>query len=639
MNRPNTHIIQRSRLQLRLPSQEDAYSIQNRILDLFNTKVLPKLEAEFDRHAGPGLVLQFDQLHLPLGRIRLNELDAQFEYKVVAQLELALRQALSEQARPEGGLALSFRTEAVVIRHIVQFVERGSVDWSGDPESFSLERAFQQVLEAQEGGALLRSLVPLMGESSARLRVAQQVSPEVFTQILAVKGSQWALAYTQLLKVVDAYPALEAIVGKEKRQWRVWVSTYLLSMLAWTGGETGVATATPMGSSKVLQAKVKAALEGNFLDIRMLRWAWVAYVISIPGVGAAARTSQGDLVAWMNLAKNVETLSAPFNHDLIQLTKELVQSHSAIPVNVQRSGVEMFREMILVGKVSRGAAKNYVAAVKADSPQLLNRLEVFRRGIFPLGDGQSVEGKDAEGTEKNSQIQLKDGSKEKALADRFDEKDGQDSFETAQDEGSEVSGKPLKEGASQVSSPPSSQASPVSKAKHKKYYSPAVEEYYISNAGLVLLNPFLGHCFAQLGWIEGEDFIDEDRREDAVLFLAYVGTGWLAHEESSLSLAKLLCGMTLETPVRLEVDLPENVLSESNGLVEAAIHYWPKLGQVSVEAFRETFLTRSGVLKASASGWQLKVERITLDILMEFMPWGIGVLRMPWMKTMLTVDW
>jgi hypothetical protein len=89
----------------------------------------------------------------------------------------------------------------------------------------------------------------------------------------------------------------------------------------------------------------------------------------------------------------------------------------------------------------------------------------------------------------------------------------------------------------------------------------------------------------------------------------------------------------------MEVALPENVLAEAETLVQSAVHYWDKLGKVSTESFRQTFLQREGVLRPTASGWQLKVNRTGVDILFEFMPWGYGIVRLPWMRTLLSVDW
>lgn len=168
---------------------------------------------------------------------------------------------------------------------------------------------------------------------------------------------------------------------------------------------------------------------------------------------------------------------------------------------------------------------------------------------------------------------------------------------------------------------------------------PEEEEIYVTNAGLVLLNPFFQPCFEELGWMEGGEFLDEESRENAVLLTAYMACGLLEISEEKLPLAKLLCGMELDVPVRMSVDLPARALEEADALLLAANGYWEKAGKLSPDQFREAFLIREGRLTPQSAGWEIKVDRHTIDILLEFIPWSYGTIKLPWMPGMLTVDW
>jgi hypothetical protein len=162
---------------------------------------------------------------------------------------------------------------------------------------------------------------------------------------------------------------------------------------------------------------------------------------------------------------------------------------------------------------------------------------------------------------------------------------------------------------------------------------------YVDNAGLVLLNPFFQPCFEALGWMEKGQFTDEGAQENAVLFLAYLGTGEMEVPESRLPLAKVLCGMELDRPVRAQVDLDPYVLEEADTLLLAANEHWKKAGKLTPAQFRESFLKREGRLQFNGSNWNLKVDRQTIDILLEFLPWGFGTIKLPWMEGLLLVDW
>ncbi len=163
--------------------------------------------------------------------------------------------------------------------------------------------------------------------------------------------------------------------------------------------------------------------------------------------------------------------------------------------------------------------------------------------------------------------------------------------------------------------------------------------HYVNNAGLILLNPFFQPCLQDLGWLENGEFVDEEAQENAVLLMAWIASGEQEISEACLPLAKVLCGMDVGRPVRIEVDLPQRALDEAIAMMEAAAGYWEKAGKLAPDQLRGAFLMRDGRLQDITSGWNLKVDRQTIDILLEFLPWGYGTIMLPWMRKLLTVDW
>jgi hypothetical protein len=165
------------------------------------------------------------------------------------------------------------------------------------------------------------------------------------------------------------------------------------------------------------------------------------------------------------------------------------------------------------------------------------------------------------------------------------------------------------------------------------------EGIYISNAGLVLLNPFFQHCFEGLGWMEKGEWCDEASQENAVMLLAFMASGEEEVAETMLPLPKLLCGMALDEPVRMQTELTDAAKAEADNLLTAANQYWEKAGKLNPDQFRSAFLQREAKLEQIESGWNLKVDRQTIDILIEFIPWGFGTIMLKWMRGLLTVDW
>lgn len=165
------------------------------------------------------------------------------------------------------------------------------------------------------------------------------------------------------------------------------------------------------------------------------------------------------------------------------------------------------------------------------------------------------------------------------------------------------------------------------------------EALYIELAGLVILHPFLKPFFEALELTAGRAFRDEASMHKAVHLLGYLATGETDIQEQRLILPKLICGMAWTAPIERTGIITEADRTEAENLLTATIAHWKALKNASPDALREGFLQREGKLTQRENGWQLDVEKKTLDILMGSMPWGISMVKYPWMKALLFVNW
>lgn len=160
---------------------------------------------------------------------------------------------------------------------------------------------------------------------------------------------------------------------------------------------------------------------------------------------------------------------------------------------------------------------------------------------------------------------------------------------------------------------------------------------YINCAGLVLLHPFLPRLFKVLGIADDDALLQPAR---ALCLLHYLATGQCIAPEYELLLPKLLCNLPLEQPVESDVDLTAAELEEAAALLEAAVRHWDALGNTSADGLRGAFLVRRGKLSARSDGdWLLQVETNSFDILLDQLPWGFGMIKLPWMEKILWVEW
>jgi len=121
--------------------------------------------------------------------------------------------------------------------------------------------------------------------------------------------------------------------------------------------------------------------------------------------------------------------------------------------------------------------------------------------------------------------------------------------------------------------------------------------------------------------------------------LHYLATGSSEAPEYALGMAKFLCGMPHDMPIDRVSLLSEQDVEEADAMLQAVIEHWEALGKVSNDSLREGFLQRDGKLSRRDGDWLLQVESKTLDILIGRLPWGLSIVKLPWMPEMLHVEW
>lgn len=167
----------------------------------------------------------------------------------------------------------------------------------------------------------------------------------------------------------------------------------------------------------------------------------------------------------------------------------------------------------------------------------------------------------------------------------------------------------------------------------------ADDAFAVNNSGLVILYPFLGSLFGNLGFTEKGLFLNRAAQERAVCLTHYLAAGETEFAEYDLNLPKFLCGWPLGEPVGRFMPVKKTWKEECSAVLASAITHWDALKNTSVRGLRENFLQRDGLLKKEAFGWSLYVEEKAHDILLEQLPWGLSVVKLPWMEEMLTVQW
>lgn len=161
-----------------------------------------------------------------------------------------------------------------------------------------------------------------------------------------------------------------------------------------------------------------------------------------------------------------------------------------------------------------------------------------------------------------------------------------------------------------------------------------------SNAGLVLLLPYINRFFEQVELVAKDEFVSAAARTTAVQALHWLATGATAMPaEELLVLPRLLAGLELSAVVAWEEGLPDVIQAEGLELLKAVIGHWSVLQHTSPDGLRQSFLQRNGKLRLQDDNYTLQVEESGVDVLLNSIPWGFRHYRLPWMHRHLVTEW
>lgn len=162
---------------------------------------------------------------------------------------------------------------------------------------------------------------------------------------------------------------------------------------------------------------------------------------------------------------------------------------------------------------------------------------------------------------------------------------------------------------------------------------------FVVNAGIVLLHPFLPLFFKNVKLVKDNRFADSFSMLKAMTLLHFLAAGKDKPEEHELVIPKILCGYALEETVATDIELHEKDLQEAESLLRSAIEQWSVLQNTSPQGLREGFLQRNGKLFMKNDGSFLQVEQGAIDVLLDYVPWNLSIIKLPWVKNILKVEW
>lgn len=583
-------------LDLTLTQKDGAREVRDDFTRITYDHILPYLDEVFSGIADANTVIRLDRLELDLGVLSLEKLEEQILEKLMDILPDLVKEkvrGLGKAGPDEEGIVLSADNELSVLLY---FLKTGILPWAAS----STERApfqvlYSRVLEAQPE-VLKAALFREQGATHFVRRLALQLSGEQAVQTLKLLAGLHA---GFALKLKAGIVALAGLKWPEATSSR-WFMALLDAILF---REVLKSPHVPVNPARVVPAML--AIIPDYFSVPESS----AYPALLSHLALAPEVIRQAVIPPIPalLEKQVERLRDA------GLFRPQVEVEDQDPIS-RDPEVSRENEETHAG-TSDPVDSGTVAKPDLEEPGPVKRSKAGSKGDAGLDTQTETAGPTAEGEAEVS----------KPEAGQAEAAPNSDSKTVSQVDANADQPTPKR--------PP--RKKPVSRRLGHSLHT----EYYVDNAGIILLWPFMKPVFSGLDYLEGKSFKDEMSRERAALLLQHAASGNTVLPEHDLLLNKLLVGLDVEHPLPAEPDYSDLELQASENLIRSTITYWKALREMTNDGFRGSFMHREGILQFKGQFWELRVEQKAFDILMNQLPWGIRTVMLPWLDYSFMVEW
>ncbi len=612
------HIIKRQVIEVTIRGGgAKAQAIQDELSRIYRQRIIPLLDRRCSELSAPDRLYRIETLDLDLGKLDLHSLEGDFVAKVDAVLsrELAAQIQTQEQAarHSSGSSATNSHLEL-----FVYFVRTGSMPWWVDVSRTGLLQENLTTLLAESPQALARELKKWLPASPIRQRIINHYNDRQLTSLCGLLVPDYQAALGRDFH--ELQDGLAADSGRQQQRRRDF-------------HELQDGLAADSGRQQQLRRNFHELQDGLAADsiqrqkLRQTLWDNILMTAAMGGqqYGTVAAFYQAVLKR-VAAALGRATLLADF--------RQAIQS-GRIKVNNQLAGIiakanetdtgmqTSLGQALMMRLTQLQAGGGPLSTALAGLKKLLTQLPAPSRSALldalhhlPAGASvQSIALCILQALETGSLRQHDRGGDIsrvmtlcRTIADNFTDHGQRDS---------------------QISD----------KNTIDLRFSRA-DEYPVTNAGLVILWPFLGHFFRLVGLFDEEHhFRDLAARQRAAGLLQVVATRDASPPEYLLPLNKMLCGLDGETVFDFGPPLSEDEAQECENLLLAVIAQAPVLRDMTPDGFRGSFLLRPGILGSRDGMGLLRVERQTYDIVLDRFPWSWEWVKLSWMEAPLRVEW
>ncbi len=585
------HVIKRQVIELSIPGNAQAHELQNEVSRIYRRKIIPLIDQFCSELSAPDRLHRIDSLEIDLGAVDANRLESDLLLSLNDALPKALQAQIAAQEKPDNASQTPQAKLQSQLELLYFFLRTGALPWWADASEPRLLENCLDFLILNSPRRLTEALRSMAREGNVFQRFANHFSDDSISRVVqlmapALKPPKGVNA-AELLRILQEskigiardkfWPTLLRVAGLEGRSE---VSTKALTQSALThvAAVSGATYHSLVTSAADTLKSLKMEI-GESLQNVLFDLAQSA--------GSDDKKSGQEPV--------VQTSSKTFRERLLADSSEILSEFWAILMETVQNFPNQIRNPILnllkESETPHKKTERILALLAESLPAVSLPSEKRRQMIAAL---QELIAAKIRPEESRAVIQAiePDSDHQGGEVDPLDDLEFSDG-----------------------------------------------DELYVSNAGLVILAPFLSRFFSRVDYLEKGQFKDEKSQQRAAGLLQLLASGESEFPEYLLPLNKALCGIHLTDLVLFESILTDLEAKECEKFLEAIIAQAPILKEMSIDGLRGTFLLREGVLRTRDGAWLLQVERKTHDIVLDRFPWSWEWIKLPWMEKTLRVEW
>ncbi|RAJ06519.1 hypothetical protein LX64_01646 [Chitinophaga skermanii] len=573
------HVIAKLEFFVQIPQREEAFSLQTSISEQCNASLMPQLAQLFDEWMPEDVLLTIQKLEITLPNCTLAELRNNLPSMILAAMQ-KMMPSLQEEA------------------------DHGSANITRTPREVSRFESFLYYLELGVMPATTAAITQIEWEQAVLATLSSDVfSVERFLQTIRSKPQaairlvqQWGIPFVKrcLLVVIPTLNASLFVLLEELIT--IITSNSVRETAQQYFAQTSLQNILAVTNAKVLLRNVYISMLAIVAEKRIELTS--ATIMSMVRYSMSLQASNWSRLLWIMSREGLNVTVASAS------TTNMIQGSVASQIVLYQNDVDAIQKEIDQIKVQQAVSQQ-----KADTKE--------------TGQSQDI---------PSSHSNNKDPKQEAVISDHKDDKQISQATTTFNDNN---------KSAAQSSIDETYEAMKAIQEKQSDSWQLPKEEdtYFINNAGLILLHPFIPHLFDHLGWKDEKGFVNETLQSKAAQLLGYLASGQTGCHEQDLLLPKILCGFTPAQPMQREIEFTNEELQLADELLDAAIGHWKGVGSMSRDGLRANFLMREGKLVYRKGDWELTVTAQVYDMLLNRLPWSFSLVGYSWMESLVKTTW